>query len=89
MNLKRVLLAAGQAALLLWAGAAWAQASYPTPEQVQIAKTGKYMGSESCLECHEDEHKSWVTSRHTLKVTKGPAFGKEFEKNIYQWVRRD
>jgi cytochrome c553 len=84
-----MLVAVGQAALLLWAGAALGQAGYPTPEQAQIAKTGKYMGSDSCLECHEDEHKTWATSRHTLKATKGPAFGKEFEKNIYQWVRRD
>ena len=24
-----------------------------------------------------------------MKATKGPALGKEFEKNIYEWVRRD
>jgi hypothetical protein len=55
----------------------------------QIAKTGKYVGSDACLECHEDDHKTWASSRHTVKATKGPAMGKEFEKNIYEWVRRD
>ena len=77
-------------ALMVWAGAAQAStAVYPSPELAQIVKTGKYMGPDSCLECHEDEHKAWHASRHTVKDTKGPAFGKEFEKNIYDWVRRD
>jgi mono/diheme cytochrome c family protein len=89
MTFRTVVLAISQAALLLWAGASWAAASYPTAEQAQIAKTGKYVGSDACLECHEDEHKTWAGSRHTQKVTKGPAFGKEFEKNIYGWVKRD
>jgi hypothetical protein len=62
---------------------------YPSAEQVQIAKTGKYVGPGACLECHEDEHKAWHGSRHTVKATKGPAMGKGFEKNVYEWVRRD
>ena len=74
---------------LVWAAAAGAQTPYPSPELTHIAKTGKYVGNKACLECHEDEHKTWVTSRHTLKATQGPSFGKEFEKNIYEWVRRD
>lgn len=64
-------------------------AAYPSPELTQIALTGKYVGSQACLECHEDEHKVWATSRHTKKATKGPAFGAEFSKNIFEWVRRD
>ena len=74
---------------LAWSGTAVAQTAYPSPEQLQIAKTGKYVGSDACSGCHADDHKTWSTSRHTIKVTKGPAFGKEFEKNIYDWVRRD
>ena len=74
---------------LLWAGFAQAQPVYPSPELAQIAKTGKYVGSDACLACHQDEHKTWATSRHTQKATKGPSFGKAFEKNIYDWVRRD
>jgi hypothetical protein len=89
MTFKRLLVGVSQAALLFWAAAVGAQPAYPTPEQAQIAKTAKYLGSDACLECHEDEHKNWASSRHTLKATKGPAFGKEFEKNIFQWVRRD
>jgi cytochrome c553 len=77
-------------AMLAWSGAVAAQAaSYPSPEQLQIAKTGKYIGSDACSACHVDVHKTWVTSRHTMKATQGPAFGKDFEKNIYTWVRRD
>jgi hypothetical protein len=69
----------------------WASAAtpYPSPELTEIARTGKYVGSDACLECHEDDHKTWAGSRHTIKATKGPAMGKEFEKNIYEWVRRD
>lgn len=74
---------------LLWAVAAQAQPVYPSPELAQIAKTGKYVGSDACLACHQDEHKTWATSRHTQKATKGPSFGKAFEKNIFEWVRRD
>lgn len=77
-------------AMLAWSGAVVAQtASYPSQEQLQIAKTGKYIGSDACGACHGDDHKTWVTSRHTMKATQGPAFGKDFEKNIYAWVRRD
>jgi hypothetical protein len=54
-----------------------------------VALTGKYVRSQACLECHEDEHKIWATSRHTKKATKGPAFGAEFNSNIYDGVRRD
>lgn len=77
------------AVALLWAGFAQAQPVYPSPELAQIAKTGKYVGSDACLACHQDEHKTWASSRHTQKATKGPSFGKAFEKNIYDWVRRD
>jgi len=89
--LKKLLWGVGLGAALFCGGLAQAQApaAYPSPELTQIAKTGKYVGSKACLECHEDEHKSWAASRHTLKATKGPSFGKEFEKNIYAWVRRD
>lgn len=80
---------AGLAAALAWVGMAGAQAVYPSPEQIQIAKTGKYAGPDACLKCHADEHKAWHGSRHTVKATKGPAFGREFDKNIYEWVRRD
>ncbi|MDP1718585.1 MAG: hypothetical protein Q8L40_10960, partial [Burkholderiales bacterium] len=76
-------------ALLAWTGAATAQTAYPSPEQLKIAKTGKYVGSDACGACHADDHKTWVTSRHTMKATQGPAFGKDFEKNLYAWVRRD
>lgn len=88
--LKRLLWGVGLGVALV-CGVAQAQtpAAYPSPELTQIAKTGKYVGSKACLECHEDEHKSWAASRHTIKATQGPSFGKEFEKNIYEWVRRD
>jgi hypothetical protein len=77
-------------AMVVWAGVAQANpAVYPSPELAQIAKTGKYVGPDKCVECHEEEHAAWHGSRHTVKATKGPAFGKEFEKNIYEWVRRD
>jgi len=69
--------------------AAPVSADYPTPEQREIAKTGKYVGSEACASCHEDEHDQWATTWHTMKATQGPAFGAEFEKNIFEWVRRD
>ncbi len=89
--MKRSLMAAALGALLALTGTAAAQgaAAYPSPEQTQIAKTGKYQGADACSSCHGDTHKTWVTSRHTIKATKGPAFGKEFDKNIYDWVRRD
>ena len=87
--MKRALLAVGMGWALSWAAFASAPAAYPTAEQLDYQKVGKYVGSDACLECHEDEHKSWISSRHTLKATKGPALGKEFEKNIYEWVRRD
>ena len=82
-------IAACLGAMLSWAGTATAQTAYPSPEQLKIAKTGKYVGADACGACHADDHKTWATSRHTLKATQGPAFGKEFEKNIYGWVRRD
>ncbi len=83
------LIAAGLGAVLAWSGLATAQTAYPSAEQLKIAKTGKYVGSDACSGCHADDHKTWVTSRHTIKATQGPAFGKDFEKNIYAWVRRD
>ncbi len=76
--------------LMVLSGAAIANpVPYPSPELAKIAKTGKYVGPDKCVECHEDEHAAWHGSRHTVKATKGPAAGKEFEKNIYEWVRRD
>ncbi len=47
------------------------------------------MGSQACAGCHSATHAEWKNTWHTLKATKGPAFGKEFDKNIYEWVRRD
>lgn len=64
-------------------------ADYPSARQLEIAKTGKYLGADACKECHADTHKGWATSRHTDKAKYGPAMGKENEKNIYEWVRRD
>lgn len=89
--MKRSLAGACLGVLFAWVGSAMAQqpAAYPSPEQAQIARTGKYVGADACSGCHGDTHKSWAGSRHTVKATKGPAFGKEFEKNIYEWVRRD
>jgi hypothetical protein len=77
------------AAMVAWPLVAASEPAYPAPDQVQIAKTGKYVGSDACSQCHSADHKTWVTSRHTMKATQGPAFGKEFEKNVYGWVRRD
>jgi len=75
--------------VLVWIGTTVASPAYPSSEQAKIAKTGKYVGSDACASCHKDYYTTWSTSRHTIKATKGPAFGKEFEKNIYDWVRRD
>lgn len=87
--MRSSLITACVGAVLAWTGTAIAQTAYPSPEQLKIAKTGKYVGSDACGGCHADDHKTWVTSRHTMKATQGPAFGKDFEKNIYGWVRRD
>lgn len=87
--MRSVHLTTALCALMVWAGAAAAQTAYPSPEQLQISKTGKYVGPDACSGCHAGDHKTWVTSRHTIKATQGPAFGKDFEKNIYDWVRRD
>lgn len=82
--------AAASVAALVGVGAAQADPpAYPGPALEQTVRTGNYVGSQACLECHEDEHKTWVNSRHTRKATKGPAFGVEFNSNIYGWVRRD
>lgn len=64
-------------------------ADYPDQKQVQNAKTGSYVGANTCKACHSDVHESWAQSRHTKKSRKGPAFGKEYLKNIYSWVQRD
>jgi mono/diheme cytochrome c family protein len=58
--LKRVLIAVGLGAALAWGSWATAATPYPSADLTQIAKTGKYVGSKACLECHEDEHKSWA-----------------------------
>jgi mono/diheme cytochrome c family protein len=54
MEMKRSLVAACLGVSLAWAGTVMAQApaAYPTPEQAQIAKTGKYVGSDACGQCH-------------------------------------
>jgi hypothetical protein len=90
-TVMRALIAAAlfSAATLAQAQAPAAPPAYPTAEQTRIAKTGKYVGSDACSTCHKDDHSTWATSRHTKKATKGPSFGKEFEQNIYAWVRRD
>jgi cytochrome c553 len=69
--------------------AAPALADYPSAKQAEIAHTAQYVGGDACQSCHSDVHNQWKTSWHTLKATQGPAQGKEFEKNIYEWVRRD
>jgi hypothetical protein len=66
-----------------------APTAYPSAEQIRIAKTGKFVGADACGACHKDDHTSWVTSRHTVKATRGPALGPQFESNIFDWVRRD
>ena len=76
-------------AIVLMAAMPAIAADYPSPKQLEIAKNGKYVGSDACLECHEDIHPDWKTSRHTLKATEGPALGKQNEKNIFEWVRKD
>jgi hypothetical protein len=64
-------------------------AEYPAPKQAETAKNAKYVGGDKCRMCHNAIHGGWATSRHTDKTKYGPAKGREFEKNIYEWVRRD
>lgn len=64
-------------------------AEYPDKKQAEIAKTGAYVGGDSCKACHADTHDTWKQTRHTMKARKGPAMGKEFYGNVYAWVQRD
>lgn len=64
-------------------------AEYPTAKQAEIAHTAKYVGGDACKACHNGIHTQWKSSWHTLKATQGPALGKQYAKNIYEWVRRD
>lgn len=54
-----------------------------------LDKNAEYVGPDACKQCHGDIHGDWMKTRHTMKVTKGPAMGNEFSKNIYAWVQRD
>jgi hypothetical protein len=49
----------------------------------------QFVGSDNCKMCHNAEYGEWENSWHTIKATKGPAFGAEFESNIFEWVRND
>jgi len=77
------------AAVFVFVAAEQSYAEYPAPKQAEIAKTAKYVGGDKCKMCHGDIHGKWISSRHTLKATQGPAMGAEFKKNIFEWVRRD
>lgn len=78
------------AAVFVFVSAGQSQAQYPSPKQAEIAKTAKYVGGDKCNMCHHIPiHSKWVNTRHTIKITKGPAQGAGFEKNIYEWIRRD
>lgn len=34
-------------------------AEYPSKKQTEIAKTGAYIGSDSCVACHGNIHANW------------------------------
>ena len=76
-------------ATLLLATATAMAAEYPDQKQADIAKTGSYVGANSCKMCHSDVQNSWDASRHTKKSRKGPAFAKEHLKNVYEYVQKD
>ncbi|MBE0598049.1 MAG: hypothetical protein IH614_12335 [Desulfuromonadales bacterium] len=86
VNGKKILVAAAALSLAL---ATPGMADYPSAAQNEIAHTANYVGGDACQACHADVHAQWKTSWHTVKATQGPAQGKEFAKNIYEWVRRD
>lgn len=77
------------AAALVMAALPVIAAEYPDKKQAEIAKTGAYLGGDSCKACHADTHATWKQTRHTMKARKGPAMGKEFYSNIFAWVQRD
>lgn len=54
-----------------------------------VDKNAEYVGPDRCKQCHGGVHGDWLKTRHTMKVAKGPAMGKEYSKNIYAWVQRD
>ncbi|MEW6243927.1 MAG: cytochrome c3 family protein [Bacillota bacterium] len=60
----------------------------PAAPPVEVA-AATYVGSDACKSCHSQIYAEWSNSWHTIKATKGPAFGEEYAKNIYEWVRRD
>lgn len=64
-------------------------AEYPSLKQAEIAHTANYVGGDACKKCHGEIHGKLQSSWHSLKATQGPAMGKQYEKNIYEWVRRD
>ena len=87
---KKFAVTAAVSALLIGIGAQpLIAADYPSQKQSEIAHTAKYVGGDACKKCHGDLHSKWKTSWHTIKATEGPAMGKQYEKNIYEWVRRD
>jgi predicted CXXCH cytochrome family protein len=75
------------ALVLLTAPAGWG--AYPDASQTKIAQQGQFVGGDRCQSCHDEVHGQWKTSRHTVKVTPGPAQGKQYLTNVYDWVRRD
>lgn len=76
-------------ATLLLAAVPAIAADYPDKKLAEIAKTGAYVGGDSCKACHADVHATWMQTRHTMKARKGPAMGKEFYSNVFSWVQRD
>jgi hypothetical protein len=63
---------------------------YPSPQQLEIAKTAAYVGSNECADCHGDMHAELAHSWHSKKTEWGPAHPEKFRKDkIYPWVVRD
>lgn len=61
----------------------------PSAEVLELISTGsyydKYVGPETCMDCHEEKHAKWETSRHVKKAMEGPAvIGTK--DNIWEWV---
>lgn len=65
------------------------QPTYPTPVDLELLSTGtyydKFVGPEKCMDCHEEQHDKWETTRHTMKAMEGPNQGVGL-KNVWEWV---
>lgn len=61
----------------------------PADPPVDDITVSEYTGADSCKTCHSEKYTEWEKSWHTIKATKGPAFGEEYTGNIYQWARND